>query len=334
MLSASLSLLPSLLLSGLREALEWPLLAWLKCHEPVELLHPDGRREVFVAGRPSSGHAAPAFRAVLLPADEVLFLDLALPDLPEGELLEAVALEVERASPFQLADTVWGMRTRRISDVRLSVRVALTARQTALTRIDAVGGPGARPEVWADAGDPVVIGGFGEAARRTAERRSERFRFVLMALVLAGFCALAVLPFLQLRGVVLDAQRQYAALQASSAPALASRDALGRMRQQAEAISEVVRGQVDLPGLLEILSEVLPDSTHLVSLEARGEEVRLTGQGVSASSVVDKLGALPSFSGLRSTSAISRIGQSGEERFSVELKYRQPSADKPSGAAQ
>ena len=333
MLSASLSSLPSLLLSGLREALEWPLLAWLKCHEPVELLHPDGRREVFVAGRPSSGHAAAAFRAVLLPADEVLFLDLALPDLPEGELLEAVALEVERASPFQLADTVWGMRTRRISDVRLSVRVALTARQTALTRIDAVGGPGARPEVWADAGDPVVIGGFGEAARRTAERRSERFRFVLMALVLAGFCALAVLPFLQLRGVVLDAQRQYAALQASSAPALASRDALGRMRQQAEAVNGSLNGQVDLLGLLEVLSETIPDTTYLTNVEVRGTTVKLTGQGPGASAVVDKLGATPQFAGLRSTSAINRVGRDGDERFSVEFEYRHGVTVASTGAA-
>lgn len=334
MLSASLSSLPSLLLSGLREALDWPLLAWLKCHEPVELVHPDGRRETYAAGRPAPRGRAVAYRAIVLPADEVLFLDLTLPDLPEDERAEAVALEVERASPFPLAETVWGARTRRIADDRLSVRVALAARQAALARLDAVGGSGLRPEVWADPADPVVMGGFGEALRRKAERRSERLRLVLLGLVFAGFCALAVLPFLQLRAVVLDAQRQYAALQASSASALASRDALGRMRQQAEVVNASVLGQVDLLGLLEVLSEAIPDTTYLTNIEVRGTTVKLTGQGPAASAVVDKLGSLPQLAGLRSTSAISRIGRDGDERFSVEFEYRRPAVLANAGGAQ
>lgn len=334
MLSASLSSLPSLLLSGLREALDWPVLAWLKCHEPVELVHPDGRREAFIAGRPAPGRPAPDYRAALLPADEVLFLDLTLPDLPESERAEAVALEVERASPFPLGETVWGARARRIADDRLSVRVALTARHAALARLDAISGAGQKPEVWADAADPVVIGGFGESIRRRAERNKVRLRLSLLVLGFAGFCALAVLPFLQLRAVVLDAQRQYAALQASSAPALASRDTLGRMRQQAEAVNGSLRDQIDLLGLLEVLSDAIPDTTYLTNLEVRGATVKLTGQGPAASAVVEKLGAMPQLSGLRSTSAISRVGRDGDERFSVEFEYRRPAPVTSAGGAQ
>lgn len=334
MLSASLSSLPSLLLSGLREALDWPLLAWLKCHEPVELVHPDGRREAFIAGRPAPGRSAPDYRAALLPADEVLFLDLTLPDLPESERAEAVALEVERASPFPLGDTVWGARARRIADDRLSVRVALTARHAALARLDAISGAGQKPEVWADAADPVVIGGFGESIRQQAERNKARLRLLLLVLGFVGFCALAVLPFLQLRGVVLDAQRQYAALQASSAPALASRDTLGRMRQQAEAVNGSLRDQIDLLGLLEVLSDAIPDTTYLTNLEVRGATVKLTGQGPAASAVVEKLGAMPQLAGLRSTSAISRVGRDGDERFSVEFEYRRPAQVAGAGGAQ
>lgn len=314
-------------MGGLRESSDWPLLAWLNCHEPVELIHPDGRRESFVSGHVTAGlHAA--HHAVLLPGDEVLFMDLKLPDLPEGELVDAIGLEVERSSPFPPDETVWGWRSHRLDEYSLAVQVALASRKTATFRLETVATGGDRSEVWALAGDrPIVIKGFGESLRRSSEVRQTRLRIGLSILVLAGLGLLVALPFFQMRKVVFDAQDRFATLQAASAPAITKRDALGRIRQQSDAINQTLQGQTDLLGLLEVLSQVVPDSTYLSNLEARGSTVKVTGHGPAASAVVDMLGATPQFASLRSTSAIAKFGREGEERFSVEFEYRGSRSD-------
>lgn len=316
----------SLFISGLREALEWPWLRWMNRPQPVELIGGDDATGRLPADRKSRTRADKRVCAVVLPADLVLIRELILPDLAEPQKLEALVLSVERSSPFQSSDTVWGSRSQRLDDQRIAVRLALTSRQAIEHHLQTLSGRDASAvEVWAECDPPLVINGFGEGRRLARERSRRHLMLALSGAVLVGCLLLAVWPFMQIRQVVFEAQAAHAAMQQASARALADREALGRARDQAAAISAALQGQVRLLGLLESLSRAIPDSAHLTNLEVQGGLVKLTGQGPAASSIVDKLGASPQFASLRSTSAITRVGRDGAaERFSVEFQF-QPS---------
>lgn len=310
----------------MREVLDWPWLAWTRTQERVDLIDGDDASGFRRDDRSPAATGRGGACAVVLPADLVLARDLVLPDLSEHERMQALVLEVERSSPFAAADTVWGWQARRIDDGLMSIRLALTSRQAVERHLHAFQGlDAARVEVWAERDPPVILSGFGEVRRHARERKHLHRVLALVGAVVVGFVVLAVVPFLQVRQIVFEAQAQYASLQLSSAKALADRDSLSRARTQGEAIGAVLRSQSDLLGLLEALSRAVPDAVHLNNLEVRGDLVKMAGQGPAASAIVDQLGALPQFAGLRPTSAITRVGRDGAERFSVEFRYLAPS---------
>lgn len=309
--------------SGLREALAWPWLAWTRRQERIEFIDGDDERGVRGGDRLSAANERGHVCALVLPPDLVLARDLVLPDLIEGEMLQALALEVERSSPFPVDDTVCGWRAQRIDESLISIRLALTSRQVVAQHLRTVAGvEAALVEVWAERDPAVVLRGFGEGRRLALERTHRSRMFALVCAVFAGFLVLAAVPFLQVRALVFEAQTQYASMQQASASALADRDALGRARTQGEAIAAVLGAQSDLLGLLEALSRAVPDAVHLTNLEVRGDLVKATGQGPAVSTIVDKLGASAQFVGLRPTSAITRVGRDGAERFSVEFRFK------------
>lgn len=310
----------------MREALDWPWLGWARNKERIDLIDGDDASGLRRGARSPAATGRGGFCAVVLPPDLVLTRDLVLPDLTEHERMQALALEVERSSPFTVADTVWGWRAQRIGDGLMSIRLALTSRQAVERHLHTFPGlEAARVEVWAERDPPVILSGFGEGRRHARERKHLHRVVALVGAVVVGFLVLAAVPFLQVRQLVFEAQAQYASLQLASANALADRDALSRARTQGEAIGAVLRSQSEVLGLLEALSRTVPDAVHLSNLEVHGDLVKMTGQGPGASAIVDQLGALPQFAGLRPTSAITRVGRDGAERFSVEFRYLAPS---------
>ena len=303
--------------AGLVEALEWPSLRWLKPEPAVQVFDPER-----LGGQlPSARHVA-----FCMPAGRVLSLEHRLPDLPADALEQALAFEVERASPFGMDNTAWGWRIVERGEDGVTVRLALAAKadiEHVLTELPVA--LRARTEVWAERNPPLWLQGYGEGRRLGAIRRGVALRTTLLAAVVAGFFVLAVTPFLQTRAVVLDAQRQYEQLSQSAAGAVAERDALLRIHAVGEAVALAQKGETTVLPLLETLSLAVPDTAYVAFYEQQGGRVKVTGQGTNVSDLIGKLGGMKEFVGLRTTSAITRVSEDGVERFSVEF-YFQPSA--------
>lgn len=335
-MSFSLSSVLALFASGLREALDWPLLSWLRSREPVAVTGSDGTqfwvRGHSVLAKHAKGKAR--CQALVLPPEKVLVFDLSLPDLPEAELEKALQLEVERASPFSAEQTVWGWALLARSGSAVAVRLALASRASVEEHRESLGAlSGWRvDEVWAAHEPPVVLRGFGETARAHRERRYTAIALALLLAVLAGGLVLLLLPFMQLRATVFDAQSRYAVLEQQTAEIRANREQLLKLHAIGSALEQSYGAQADLVGAIEALAEALPDSVFVVTFEQRGNVVRFTGQGPAASTVVDRLGAVSAFENFRSTSAITRIDEEGNERFSVEFSFVSPGAQRGSGA--
>ena len=309
--SGSFPLFPSFF-AGLSESLDWPLLRWLRPVPRVQLFDPE---------RIGGQRLRARYVACCLPAERVLAFDQALPDLPAEELDRALSFEVERVSPFASGETAWGWRLLERRDEGVRVRMALAAKSD-VEYLLAELSPAlrARTEVWAEQDLPLK--GYGEVRRLAAIRRRTVLRVGLLGAVCCGFLLLAVMPFLQTRAVVFDAQAQFERLMQSAAQPLAERDALVQTHVIGDAVHIQRQKQAALLPLLEVLSMTAPDSIHIANFEQRGRLVRLTGHGTNTSALVGRLGAMGEFAGLRTTSAIMRLSEDGAERFSVEFQFQ------------
>lgn len=308
---------------GCADALNWPGLAWLSPQEPVRLLRPDGSIEwrMGLSARPAPAGAASAAQAILLPDDVVLFRDVVVPNLVDPVLREALALQVGEQSPFVPEELVWGWRASPREDGRLDVRLALTSRAYVGQHLASIGVQADdRVEIWADGAAPVLIRGFGEAARERRTLGQRKLAFAALGLLAVSLLALAATPFMLKREQVFDAQARYAALVDETAQAVADREALLKASTRLTAIKTHLEGQVNLPRLLDALTRVVPDSAHLTRLEVTGRQVRIGGIAANAAALIEALGALPEIRDVRTPSAISRSSD-GRESFAVEFAF-------------
>jgi general secretion pathway protein L len=323
-MSAKASFARTFFVSGLKEALEWPVFSWLRVAYPVRLFSPDGSVCIIQGALrlPDRASVKPVATAVLLPEECLLFRDLELPGLPEEMLYAALALEIERISPFSAADLRWGWSIVRREDDRVHVRLALGARQAVQRHLRMLGldEADAGLEIWAADTPPLVLGGFAEKVRHSREKRGTVVASLLLCTVIAGFFFLAMIPFLQTRAVVLEAQKHFQQLEQETLEVRASRDRVHALQVVDRVIRESAPPRTEVLDVLELLARELPDTAHLQLFEQRGDVVRVTGIGLGASSLVNRLAGHQRIGGLRTTGAITRVGDKGEEQFSVEFR--------------
>ena len=319
---------PDYLRQGWSEAMHWPFFRWLLPAEPVRLLLPDAADLV-------GGEAVwPAFAlveqatatAVVLPDDLVLRRRLRLPYLSGVALRQAMELEVRAASPFPLDAIVWGYRAAPAGQ-GVDVELAFAARAHVLGYLQQLqptvdgSDPQQVPEVWVDAGWPLLLEGFGERRRQRRERRRNMQMLGMVALCLVLLLALAASPVLFQRAGVMEFNARFEAQSSEVTPVVADRDALGKRNLQLQTVAAYAEAHPDPRALLGKLSGLLPDTVYLTSLDIRGRAVTIGGVAENAASLMELLGAQPDFRDVRAPAAISRDPVSGRETFTVEFKH-------------
>lgn len=311
---------------GWSEAAQWPLLRKLVQPLPVVVRHADGQYVRWIgdhAERLDGAVAKGPFQAFEMPPEAVLFRTLRLPPLTRSELEDAVALEVSAASPFAEADRVWGWRADPAGDGALAVTIAIAARAQAEEVLGTAGEASAehyRPELWAfDAGRPVVLRGFGEARRRTAQRRCLYRDLLLLAVALGLVLVLAASPVLQARQQVFQAQDAFWKLHGETQDLVAARDRLVDQGARIRAVQAWLDNAPQPMPLLERLTALIPDDAYLTSLEIKRDTVIASGLAQNAAVLIESLGAQPGFVDLR-PSGIARDRSSGLETFRVEFR--------------
>ncbi|MFA7606866.1 MAG: PilN domain-containing protein [Rhodocyclaceae bacterium] len=321
MQSISLSSIWSSFKSGLREAMAWPCFAWLLVRLPVSVRRADGDTAVMDERGVPVQASGSLYRAVEMDRDDVLVVERALPGLTEASLASAIALEVERISPFGPEGTLWGWHVVERTERQLHVRFAMTSRDAVARRLAALGVSPEQVEVWAQTDPPLVLQGFAEGTRLAQQRRRTYGTLLLLTLLIVTVLALPAVPLLKERLRVFEAQAHHEQLARQAAPVLESREALARTQDAVARLQAVLQEEARALELIERLTLLLPDSVHVTNLEQQGAFVRLTGHGPGASVVVDRLGEVKDFQSFRSASAITRLDNEGNERFSVEFRF-------------
>jgi len=317
-----LTAVPGYLRDGWAEALRWPAFRWLTPDEPVRVIDADGAESVRqgVSSRPIAAPARVRFCAVQLPEDTVLRRSLVLPRLSEGEVRQAIELDVRAASPFPEADVVWGYDVERGD--RLRVEIALTSRQLIEQQLEAVKARlgDVAPEVWTGGERPFVIPGYGEPARLASARRSRMALFGLLAVTAVLLTGLSVTPTLQLRARSIEAVHKNDELSRLVAPQVRMRDELARVGEQIAVLSKASEQRQDVVALLDQITRQLPDDVVLNRLEMSGGAVRISGQADNAAQLLQALGANPAFREVRAPAGITRAPAGSKEGFTIEFR--------------
>lgn len=317
-----------------------PALAWMTPQFPVRLIEAGGGQSLWSGGRKQDAteaalRSAP-FTAVEVPGDLVLSRQLVLPQLSRRDLQDAVALEMRDSNPFDPADMVWGYRSRVGEPGKLDVIAVLASRSQVVQYIDQLAPEQLQSgslEAWvmAEDGVPVVLRGFGEAARA---RRAVRGRVVTYALLISALLlatAVAVTPTVQLHLRARQAVAAYQVLQQRAGPAMAQRDALVRGREDLANLQEVMKDHIEPLVALDTLTQLIPDDTWLQRVQAQGPRFTLTGQTPNAAALMNALSSKPGLRDVRAPAPATRA-VANRENFVVEFTVAPSMLRMPSAA--
>jgi general secretion pathway protein L len=257
----------------------------------------------------------------------------------EENLREVLGFEMSRHTPFQAEDVHFAHRVLERDPARQRCRVALDvvpkARLAPLLaalrewdlRADA------SPAAPRESGDDQrVVLAFSPAAFR--ERSYVRVNILLAAAVLALAALVVWLP--------VSAQREYrerlsellVGARADAAQVAALRDELDARREAMALIAGVRTAAPSMVELLEEVTRVLPDGTHLYRLQVARGDVNLHGSSSAASSLIGILEAVPYLEGVRFASPVTRDGATARERFHIVAELRGPGADPATAPAE
>lgn len=292
--------------------------------EVVEVRLESGETRYYKAGKavaqPGSS-AEVAARAMVVPEKLALIKSLRIPVAAEADLESMLSLEVRASSPFPETDTCYGWLVSGRSASELEVQLVLSSRsavmeyvasQTDSHDVNAF-------ELWVHAhGRMVQLSGFGEGARRLRNRS----RMLRMASVMAYCLLLLMLVF------AIGAAAKYLELQkvqgmqqevaASAAQAVELRTQLVSSKAMITAANTLL-SEYPSPHLeMKRLSALLGDDTWLSSIEVKGAKIKIEGESVDASAVMQQLLDNPAYSRVEAPIAF-KTGRSGMERFTLNL---------------
>ncbi len=326
--------------ASLRNLHRHPVLAWLTPELPVRLVAADRSESLWVGERRLEASAvalrSARFTAVEVPADLALARDLVLPPMSDADLRDAVALDVRDSNPFDASDLVWGYRSKPGEPGLVNVKMVLASR-TQVTRHLQAAMPEMSPslEVWvmADDGAPVVLRGFGEAARARRAARGRLLAYALMLGCVLLATAIAVTPTVQLHIRATQAAASYQALQKRAGPAMAQREALVRGREDLANLQEVMADHVEPLVAIEMLTRLIPDDTWLRRVQAQGARFTLSGETPNAAALMNTLSSNPGLRDVRAPSPATRSAGSTRESFVVEFTVEPELLRRPAVAA-
>lgn len=322
-------------------AQQQPPLSWLTPDLPIRVLHADGRialwlgQQQAVTDPDDKALAAARFEAIEVPEALLLHKSFTLPPMAVTDSVRAIELEAQSSSPFAPHDLVWGYQ---MSNSEAStdtggghVHLVLASRQHVQAHVQNVrtqlNHPEGLPEVWArstplgtSSSPPVVLPGWGEAARQRAAAQRRHLAYGLLLCISVLLCAIALTPTAQLRLRAIEATHAYEVLQQQAAPAQAQREAYLHSVEQLDQVRALLSERTAHLPLLQLLTESLPDGTYLHNLKTQGLKVTMQGMTPDAAALMQALGRIEGLREVRAPSAAVRNPGASLDNFQVEFQ--------------
>jgi general secretion pathway protein L len=263
--------------------------------------------------------------AVLLPDELVLTRVLSLPASVEADLADVLALEVNANSPFAPDDTGFGWKLLARSDSQLRVALVIVSMSAVMSYLGKQldkHDPRAQ-EVWAQVDDGMVLlRGFGEASREDNYRKR-----LLRCAAMVAACAVLLATILGVAAVSKRAELSQLETLSETVQEAASvpsrlRASLVLANETITALNDVVAKYPNPHREIARLTELLGDDVSIAQFTMDGLEIRVRGRARDAAAVMQKLTDEPSYAEVAAPQAITKVGNTDLEQFSLNITLR------------
>lgn len=268
-----------------------------------------------------------------VPPGRLLRKVLDLPAAAQENLREILGLEMDRLTPFSVADVYY---THRVLEVdrqskRLSVELLILPRAVAdpaMETVRSLGLPVDRLEVMTEGprgrASAAAVDFLPASAGTAGPSRRRSLTLVLAATALALLVAAMVLPLRQ-QGRLIEALE--AEVAAAKLKADAGRKVQAEMEQAIAQSQFIVRRKRERPAFVDVLDELtalLPDNTWLIRIRYYSGELQAFGNSPAASALVGVLEASSLFANAQFRAPVTRDPRLGIERFHIGAQVVSP----------
>jgi general secretion pathway protein L len=266
-------------------------------------------------------------RVIQVSPEQVLSRTLEWPLQAESNLRNAIGYQLENLVPLP-ADSVYFdyvVRRRRPEAGLVEFELVTVPRDIVDPWLDALeASSGTGVDAITVAGRDARLNLLPERRRATATNRSGLWLGLLGGAAVALLVAALVLP-------LYGKARELALIEDRVAKLTGKAEAVRLLRQEfaadVAAVQQVVAERRRLPSrvaLLDILAEHLPDDTHLVALELKGDQLAIRGEAPSTIGLVEKLSAVEAFDQVDFGASVTRNSRTGKERFRLDITVKEP----------
>jgi general secretion pathway protein L len=267
--------------------------------------------------------AAPGFSlkrlVVVLPEGQVLQRRVELPLAAERQLLAAVALQVDRLTPFKFETVRMAVRPvdRDAVDGTVSAACVFMPRNVGDSIEMRLEGLGLAVERFDIAGADGAPQGFSLVTPDVASQPAAApwGKLGLVAMVVGAWWVAGLVRESAREQEVAAWQARVEALRPLAGRSVALRARLDGLAQPA-TLAASHRGDAVL-SVLEALTAILPDTARLTEFDQEGGRVRIAGVAQEAAGLIPLLEASPRFRDARFLSQVMRVAETNTDRFEI-----------------
>ncbi len=266
--------------------------------------------------------------ALRLPAQSALRKTLVMPQAAEPDMRRALALQIDRQSPFGPEEVYFDYRVaaRRAEARELDVELVVVPKTVVDAALDAVAGWGLSPSIVDIAEDPEPgaeprLNLISAAEHLNGARRWSRPNLALACLAAALLAAAIYVPLERERAGAQALSRQAATAKAEAEATFKLRETLDRLRSGGRFLAERKARTPSVLGALNELTRLFPDDNWLYELQFNGTDIRVSGYANSASALIAAIDGSPLFAKPSFRSPVTQDQASGLEKFSLSFEF-------------
>ena len=301
----------------------------------TRLTLPEGRLELLAGGLTERVQAGDRV-SLCVPPSQVLMRRLDLPVSAEKNLGELLGYEMDTFTPFDARKVYFDYRLEQRNSATGTIQVQLYVllREPLDALSAALAGRGARigavkvlarPADAAGRARPEPGVDLAPAAWRRAPRGGWRLApYLVLALLLANL----IYPFVGQYRLAQELEQEAAVLRQQLNELRKRNAGVYQGREAAAWILQRREEQARVMDVLDTLTRILPDHTHLSELSLKDGRIEITGSSAEASALPALIEAA-GFVQARFTAAITPDPRSGAERFSLQMRLKPAPEERP-----
>lgn len=264
-------------------------------------------------------------RWLLLPPQLVARVPVTLPLAAAGQLRQALQFEVDRQTPFALADVVFDARALQVDPLGKTVLAELIVVPRAqlmplLMRAQSLGIELQGVDVADDEGQPAGVNLLPADVRWTPVNRWRRRNLWLALSVLALLVLGAVVSIQRQNARADDLEAQLQRDRAQARLVAAQRQQLVDYSEAAQQIQALRDRRAPLLVVHNALAERLAGNAWIERISILGEQLQLSGQSSQATRLVPALQNSPIWRDVAMSGAVAAEGGNGGERYALGLR--------------